>query len=53
MTTTDDPERKRLLIVAHAPSINTRALLDAVLEGARFPEIEGVETVALSPFGAG
>lgn len=53
MTTTDDPERKRLLIVAHAPSVNTRALLDAVLEGARFPEIEGVETVALSPFAAG
>lgn len=45
--------RKRLLIVAHAPSPNTRALLDAVLEGARMPDIEGVETEALSPFAAG
>lgn len=45
--------RKRLLIVAHAPSPNTRALLDAVLEGARVPDIEGVDTDALSPFAAG
>jgi len=47
--------RKRLLIVAHAPSPspNTRTLLDAVLQGARVPEIEGVDTEALSPFAAG
>ena len=43
--------KKRLLIVAHAPSPNTRRLLDAVVEGAR--EIENVEVVALSPFDAG
>ncbi len=40
----------RLLIVAHAPSANTRAMRDALLEGARAPEIEEVETRALSPF---
>lgn len=45
--------RKRLLIVAHAPSPNTRALLAAVLEGAGAPDIEGVDAEALSPFAAG
>jgi multimeric flavodoxin WrbA len=44
---------KRLLIVAHAPSPNTRRLLDAVIEGARHPEIVGVEVEALSPFDTG
>jgi len=41
---------KRLLIVAHAPSPNTRAMLDAAAEGARSPDIEGVEVDARSPF---
>ena len=45
--------RKRLLVVAHAPSPNTIRLLDAVIDGARSDEIENVETVALSPFDAG
>ncbi len=45
--------KRRLLIVAHAPSPNTRRLLDAVVEGARSDEIENVEVVALSPFDAG
>lgn len=44
---------KRLLIVAHAPSDNTRALLEAVRRGAAAPEIEGVEVRALSPFDTG
>jgi multimeric flavodoxin WrbA len=44
---------KRLLIVAHAPSSNTRRLLDAAAEGARDPAIEGVEVEALSPFDTG
>jgi multimeric flavodoxin WrbA len=43
---------KRLLIVAHAPSPNTQRLFDAVIEGARAPEIEGVEVDARSPFEA-
>ena len=44
---------KRLLIVAHAPSANTARLRDAVVAGARAPEVEGVEAVSLSPFEAG
>ncbi|MCZ6494059.1 MAG: flavodoxin family protein, partial [Planctomycetota bacterium] len=45
--------QRRLLIVAHAPSDNTRRLLDAVVEGARSDENQNVEVVALSPFDAG
>ena len=41
---------KRLLIVAHAPSPNTLRLRDAVVAGARHPDIGGVEVVAQSPF---
>ncbi len=41
---------KRLLIVAHAPSPNTQWLRDAVVAGARHPDIAGVEVVAQSPF---
>jgi len=44
---------KRLLIVAHVPSENTARLRDAVIEGAGSPDIEGVETLALTPFEAG
>jgi len=44
---------KRLLIVANAPSPNTLALREAVLRGARHPEIGGVEAVALDPMQAG
>ena len=44
---------KRLLVVAHVPSQNTARLRDAVVEGARSPEIAGVETRALTPFEAG
>jgi multimeric flavodoxin WrbA len=45
--------RKRLLIVAHAPSSNTQALRDALLAGAGAPEIDDVEARALSAFEAG
>ncbi|MDX1402027.1 MAG: flavodoxin family protein [Kiloniellales bacterium] len=41
---------KRLLIVAHAPSPNTERLRDAVVSGACNPEIEGIDTICLSPF---
>jgi hypothetical protein len=43
----------RLLIVAHAPSPNTLRLREAVIEGARHPDIAGIETVALAPLDAG
>jgi multimeric flavodoxin WrbA len=44
---------KRLLVVAHAPSANTRRLVEAVLGGARAPEIEGVAARHLAPLEAG
>ncbi len=44
---------KRLLIVAHAPSDNTRSLLDAAVRGAENPEVSGVEVVAKSPLDTG
>jgi len=44
---------KRLLIVAHAPSDNTQALLEAVKSGAGNAEITGIEVVAASPFEVG
>jgi multimeric flavodoxin WrbA len=42
--------KKRLLIVAHAPSANTQRLFDAVVQGARSPEISGVAVAAQSAF---
>lgn len=45
--------RKQLLIVAHAPSPNTRVLRDAVARGARHPDIEAVEVRLLAPLEAG
>lgn len=44
---------KRLLIVAHAPSPNTVAMRDAVLKGARHPDIGNVTTEVRSPFDTG
>ena len=45
--------RRCLLIVAHAPSPNTRRLRDAVVEGARAEAGETVDVVTLGPFDAG
>ncbi|HXG28561.1 MAG TPA: NAD(P)H-dependent oxidoreductase [Nevskiales bacterium] len=44
---------RTLLIVAHAPSPNTRRLRDALLQGAQTPEAPGVSVLCLSPFDAG
>lgn len=44
---------KQLLIVAHAPSPNTRRMLDAVIKGARHPDVENVTTVFKPPLEAG
>jgi multimeric flavodoxin WrbA len=44
---------KHLLIVAHAPSPNTQRLVDAVLKGARAPDISGVEAIHKPPLEAG
>ena len=44
--------KHRLLIVAHAPSPNTQRLRDAVLEGARNPEIGNVKARWLAPLEA-
>ena len=44
---------KQLLIVAHAPSDNTRMLRDAVVRGAEHADINDVQVTALTPFEAG
>ncbi len=44
---------KQLLIVAHMPSANTQRLVEAVLRGARHPEIDGVTVRHLPPLEAG
>jgi len=43
---------KRLLIVGHVPSANTRRLRDAAAAAAR-ADVQNVEVVALTPFEAG
>lgn len=44
---------KRLLIVAHVPSDNTKALRDAVVRGAKHTDVDGVEVCTMTPFEAG
>ena len=45
--------KKRLLIVAHAPSPNTRAMAHAVWSGARSEEAGGVDARLRRPWDAG
>ena len=40
---------KQLLVVAHAPSVNTQALVDAALRGARHPDLAGTVAVRHLP----
>jgi multimeric flavodoxin WrbA len=44
---------KRLLIVAHSPSVNTQALCRAVQYGAEHQDIEAVKCIVKTPFEAG
>lgn len=44
---------KHLLLVAHIPSTNTKAMRDAVAAGALAPEVSDVELRSLTPFEAG
>ena len=44
---------KRLLIVAHSPSVNTQALCRAVHHVAEHEDIEAVECIVKTPFEAG
>ncbi len=44
---------KRLLIIAHAPSDNTRALAEAAVYGARHPDVSGVQVDVKAPLEAG
>ncbi|MBR9911499.1 MAG: flavodoxin family protein [Gammaproteobacteria bacterium] len=41
--------RKKLIIIAHAPSDNTRKMAEAVVKGATNPEITGVEVQCKAP----
>ncbi|WP_299204407.1 flavodoxin family protein [uncultured Amphritea sp.] len=43
---------KKLLIVAHAPSVNTRRMAEAVLQGTRHPDIDGVTCRWVEPLNA-
>lgn len=43
---------KQLLLVAHAPSPNTQALVDAVLRGARHPDLSSVSVRHVPPLQA-
>lgn len=44
--------RRTLLVVHHTPSPLTRELLEAVLSGARDPEISGVDVRSVPALGA-
>ncbi|CAM4223771.1 NAD(P)H-dependent oxidoreductase [Vreelandella rituensis] len=44
---------KRLLIVAHAPSLNTLKLREAAERGASHPDIEAMEVIVKPPLEAG
>jgi len=43
---------RKLLIVAHIPSENTKRLRDAVVAGASHPDIENIEILVRTPFEA-
>jgi multimeric flavodoxin WrbA len=44
---------KRLLVIAHQPSSNLKAMVKAILTGARAEEVDNVEVRLLAPLGTG
>ncbi|EHA16671.1 hypothetical protein HAL1_05553 [Halomonas sp. HAL1] len=44
---------KQLLVIAHAPSANTRLLREAAARGASHPDLEQVQCVVKAPLEAG
>jgi len=44
--------KKKLLVVAHAPSVNTQRMVEAVLKGAQHEDIENVEVTHIPPLQA-
>ncbi|WP_250655827.1 flavodoxin family protein [Alkalimarinus coralli] len=44
--------KKKLLVVAHAPSVNTQRMVEAVLNGARHEDIENVDVKHIPPLQA-
>ncbi|HIF18155.1 MAG TPA: flavodoxin family protein [Cycloclasticus sp.] len=44
--------KKNLLLIAHTPSPNLKALADAVLRGAQHPDIEAVQARLIAPLQA-
>jgi multimeric flavodoxin WrbA len=45
--------KKQLLVIAHTPSANTQAMLDAVMRGANHDDLTEIETRFLPPLKAG
>jgi len=43
------PSKKSLLIISHAPSVNTERMLHAVIKGATNSDIENVEVKSIAP----
>ncbi|MFQ3217540.1 flavodoxin family protein [Paraperlucidibaca sp.] len=44
--------KKRLLIISHAPSVNTKEMLSAVIRGASNSSLDGVDIISLAPLEA-
>ncbi len=42
-------QKKKLLIIAHVPSDNTRKMAESVVNGAAHPEIDNVDVLTLTP----
>ncbi|MEH6345610.1 MAG: flavodoxin family protein [Bermanella sp.] len=45
-------DKKKLLVIAHAPSVNTDRMLQAVIKGAKNSDIENVEVRYIAPLDA-